>query len=240
MLPLHDLNRPLRTPHVTRILIIINVSVFLATILYAWLDVDELSFMADVYDEFAMFPREIIRGERLYTVFTSMFLHGGLLHLFGNMVYLYVFGDNVEDALGHGKYLVFYLFCGVAASVVYILTLTTPQQFSYPVIGASGAISGVLGAYFVLYPRAKVLTLVFFGWIVIVPIPAIVFLGFWFLMQWMYGMVEFVSVASSGVAYWAHVGGFLAGMTTTLLFRGKILESQRKRRIRALGRGVNV
>ncbi|RLI27992.1 rhomboid family intramembrane serine protease, partial [Candidatus Bathyarchaeota archaeon] len=98
MLPLHDLNRPLRTPHVTRILIIINVSVFLATILYAWLDVDELSFMADVYDEFAMFPREIIRGERLYTVFTSMFLHGGLLHLFGNMVFLYVFGDNVEDA----------------------------------------------------------------------------------------------------------------------------------------------
>lgn len=233
---MHDLNRPLRKPHVTRILILINVSVFLATILYAWLGVDELSFMAHIYDEFAMFPEEIVRGKRLHTVFTSMFLHGGLLHLFGNMVYLYVFGDNVEDAFGHGKYLVFYLFCGVAASVTYILTLTMPQQFSYPVIGASGAISGVLGAYFVLYPRAKVLTLVFFGWIVIVPIPAIVFLGFWFLMQWVYGMVELVSIASGEVAYWAHIGGFLAGMIIALLFRGKILESRRKRRIRAFGR----
>jgi hypothetical protein len=230
MLPLHDLNRPSKKPHVTRILIIINVAVFLAVLVYVFYDVKEFSFLKDLYKRFAMVPGDIIEGERLYTIFTSMFLHGGLGHLLGNMLFLYVFGDNVEDAFGHGKYFLFYISCGVVAAIVHILSLTSPNQFTVPVIGASGAISGVLGAYFVLYPRAKVLTLVFYGWIVIVPIPALVFLGLWFLMQWTFGLINLVSIVPSGVAYWAHIGGFLAGMIIALVFRQELLENRKRGR----------
>jgi membrane associated rhomboid family serine protease len=148
------------------------------------------------------------------------------------MLFLYVFGDNVEDAFGHGKYFLFYLFCGVAATVAHILSLTNPGQFSDPVVGASGAISGVLGAYFVLYPRAKVLTLIFYGWVVIIPVPALIFLGIWFLMQWMFGMINLLNPLipkQSNVAYWAHVGGFLAGMIIALLFRRELLENRKRR-----------
>jgi membrane associated rhomboid family serine protease len=236
MIPIHDLNRPYRNPHVTRILILINVMIFLAVFIYFFFDVEELSFLRDFYRRFAMVPRDIINGEKLYTVFTSMFLHGSLGHLLGNMLFLYVFGDNVEDAFGHGKYFLFYLFCGAAATIIHILSLTNPSQFLVPVVGASGAISGVLGAYFVLYPRAKVLTLVFYGWVVIIPVPALIFLGIWFLMQWMFGMVNLLNplrLTQSNVAYWAHVGGFLAGMIIALLFRRELLEN-RKRRMRRL------
>jgi membrane associated rhomboid family serine protease len=232
MIPIHDLNRPYKNPHVTRILILINVMIFLATFIYFFFDVEELSFLRDFYGRFAMVPMDIINGDRLYTVFTSMFLHGSLGHLIGNMLFLYVFGDNVEDAFGHGKYFLFYLFCGVAATVAHILSLTNPGQFSDPVVGASGAISGVLGAYFVLYPRAKVLTLIFYGWVVIIPVPALIFLGIWFLMQWMFGMINLLNPLipkQSNVAYWAHVGGFLAGMIIALLFRRELLENRKRR-----------
>ncbi|MEM3641283.1 MAG: rhomboid family intramembrane serine protease [Candidatus Bathyarchaeia archaeon] len=164
--------------------------------------------------EFVMFPNEIIHGQRLYTLFTSMFMHAGWLHLLGNMLFLYVFGDNVEDVFGHVGYIGFYLLSGVAAAFTHILSILFFHEMgslAEGVVGASGAISGVLGAYFVLYPNAKILTLVFYA---ILPLPAFIFLGVWFLLQWFYGIFDI----AGGVAYWAHIGGFLAGMFLALVF----------------------
>lgn len=157
--------------------------------------------------------------DRWLPLVTSMFLHGGLFHVAGNMLYLYIFGDNVEDRLGHGRYLLFYLLTGALAGLSQV-------QFSpvspVPIIGASGAVAGVLGAYFFLFPRARVLTLVpFFFFIQILRIPAFFFLLFWFLMQFLYGASSLAAGlgASGGVAWWAHVGGFLAGVFLVMLLK---------------------
>jgi len=209
LFPIRDSNKALTTPHVNRMLIMVNVIVFLVW----WLSVFGLigpRFAVDIEERFSMTPYYIVRGQQLYTLFTSMFLHAGWLHLLGNMLFLYVFGDNVEDVFGHISYLVFYIVCGLAASFMYILSLESLSPFE-SVIGASGAISGVLGAYLVLYPKARVLTLVF---PLIVPIPAIIFLGFWFLMQWFYA----IFLGEGMIAYWAHIGGFIAGMILALVF----------------------
>jgi hypothetical protein len=145
-----------------------------------------------------------------------MFLHGGLLHLGGNLLYLYIFGDNIEDAFGHAKYLGFYLLCGLAASLTHLLVEITS---GIPAIGASGAISGVLGAYFILYPKARVVTLVFYFFITFVRIPAVFFLGFWFILQLFSGSLTLTYGVASGVAYWAHIGGFAAGVLVALVVR---------------------
>jgi membrane associated rhomboid family serine protease len=164
----------------------------------------------------------------VFPFFTSMFLHGGWLHLLGNMLYLYIFGDNVEDALGHVRYLLFYLACGVAASVTH---LALNLDSVVPTVGASGAIAGVLGAYFLLYPKAKVLTLLpIFIFIQIVEIPAFLFLGFWFLLQFISGTVASASQNAGGVAWWAHIGGFAAGAAYTI-FRYRMF----RRRLRGAG-----
>jgi len=163
-----------------------------------------------------MIPSSILQGRDLHTLFTSMFLHGDLLHLASNMLYLYIFGDNIEDAFGHAKYLGFYILSGLAASLLHLLTVTEP---GIPAIGASGAISGVLGAYLILYPRARIVTLVFYVLITFVRIPAVFFLGFWFILQLFSGTVTLTYGVPSGVAYWAHVGGFVAGLSLALLFR---------------------
>ena len=209
MLPIKDVNRTSTIPHVNRTLIIVNTIVFLVPWLFAFGLIDN-SFAMDVDNRFAMSPYYIIRGQKLYTLFTSMFLHAGWLHLIGNMLYLYIFGDNIEDVFGHMSYLVFYILCGLAASLTYVMSLESfiPTDL---VVGASGAISGVLGAYLVLYPKARILTLVF---PVIVPIPAVIFIGFWFLIQWL----NVIFVSGGMVAYWAHIGGFIAGMILTLVF----------------------
>jgi len=209
LLPIRDSNKALTTPHVNRMLIMVNVIVFLVM----WLSVFGLidySFVGDIEEKFAMPPYYIIRGEKLYTLFTSMFLHAGWLHLLSNMLFLYIFGDNVEDVFGHTRYLVFYIICGLAGSFTHIVSLESFIPIK-SVIGASGAISGVLGAYFVLYPKARILTLVF---PIIVPIPAVIFIGFWFLMQWL----DVIFVSGGIVAYWAHIGGFIAGMILALVF----------------------
>jgi len=209
LFPIRDSNKALTTPHVNRMLIMVNVIVFLVW----WLSVFGLigpRFAVDIEERFSMTPYYIVRGQQLYTLLTSMFLHAGWLHLLGNMLFLYVFGDNIEDVFGHVSYLVFYIVCGLAASFMYILSLESLSPFE-SVIGASGAISGVLGAYLVLYPKARVLTLVF---PLIVPIPAIIFLGFWFLMQWFYA----IFLGEGMIAYWAHIGGFIAGMILALIF----------------------
>jgi membrane associated rhomboid family serine protease len=154
------------------------------------------------------------------SVLTSMFLHGGWLHFLGNMLYLWIFGDNVEDRLGHGRFVIFYLLCGAAAALAHVFV--NPSSY-VPTIGASGAIAGVMGAYFVLYPHSRVLALVplFIFW-EIIEVPAILFLGVWFVMQFFSGVGSIVLNAGAeagGVAFWAHVAGFLAGVVAVFIFR---------------------
>jgi len=147
---------------------------------------------------------------------TSIFLHGGWLHLIGNMLYLYIFGDNVEDRLGHLPYLFFFLLSGIGAALVEVYF---HQDSTAPLIGASGAIAGVLGAYFILYPRARVLTMIpLFIFFPVVEISAFFFLGFWFLMQFLEGTLAIGADASGGVAWWAHAGGFVAGAAMLPVF----------------------
>jgi membrane associated rhomboid family serine protease len=156
------------------------------------------------------------------TVLTSMFLHGGLLHIAGNMLYLWIFGDNVDDTLGHVRFLFFYLLSGVGAAAAQ--TLVSPAS-TVPMIGASGAISGVLGAYILLFPYASILTLVTFGFFIrFIHIPALVVLGFWIVLQFLYGTITFSASAmgrsdQGGVAWFAHIGGFVAGILLLFLMR---------------------
>lgn len=229
MIPLKDINRAFTTPHINRLLLIMNVIVFMVF----WLSFENIilssSFAVEMEQSFVMYPYNIVRGRQLYTLITSMFMHdpsgflAGLFHLLGNMLYLYVFGDNVEDVFGHAGYLVFYIFCGLMASLAYIFTLRGAGP-AEGVVGASGAISGVLGAYLVLYPKARILTLVF---PIIVPIPAIIFLGFWFVTQWLYVFFDI----GSNIAWWAHIGGFVAGMFLAVAF-GLKRKEERERRFR--------
>lgn len=208
-IPIKDLNPRLRPPIVTVLLIAANVAAFFYTIM-----LPPRAGQALVY-EFAMVPARIpqllwgqgISFEQAFFPFlTSMFLHSGVLHLLGNMLFLWVFGDNVEDYLGHFKYLLFYLICGVGAGLAHTLINLIS---TVPALGASGAISGVMGAYLVLYPRSRVLTLVF---IFLIPVPAIIVLGWWFVFQFLGGLDSLGMRSSGGVAWWAHVGGFLLGM----------------------------
>jgi membrane associated rhomboid family serine protease len=152
-----------------------------------------------------------LTANSLWPFLTSMFLHGGWLHIIGNMWFLWIFGDNVEDRLGHVRFLIFYLVCGVAAAVT--LAVITPNATA-PTIGASGAIAGVLGAYFVFYPTAQVIVLIpILIFPLFLPVPAVLFIGFWFLMQFFTGALSLASSApaAGGIAWWAHVGGFITG-----------------------------
>jgi len=144
---------------------------------------------------------------------TSMFLHSGFLHIGGNMLFLWIFGDNVEDFFGHITYFFFYMVCGIGAGLLHVLF---NLHSSIPAIGASGAISGVMGAYILLYPRARILTLVF---IFPLPVPAVIFLGLWYIMQFLAGLSTIGVKVTGGVAVWAHIGGFLLGMLLTALAR---------------------
>jgi membrane associated rhomboid family serine protease len=149
------------------------------------------------------------------TMVTSMFVHGGLLHFGGNMLYLWIFGDNVEDRLGHGRFIVFYLLCGAAAAAGQII----PNPLSdIPMVGASGAIAGVLGAYFVLYPHSRVLTLFPFP-LMLIEVPAVILLGLWFLMNLVSGIGTLGQMNMGGVAFWAHAAGFAAGAAGCFLLR---------------------
>ncbi len=222
MIPIRDATRSLTTPHLTRIFLIINITVFLVSWLSEPLGLDGSSSFERTIWNFGLIPSELIKGQRLHTLFTSMFIHGGPVHLIGNMLYLYIFGDNVEDAFGHKRYFLFYIVSGIIASLAHVVSLLTSADISslgVPTIGASGAISGVLGAYLVLYPRARVLALLLLGWIYIVPIPAVLLLGFWFIFQLLYGVLELEIGVASGIAYWAHIGGFIAGILFALAWR---------------------
>jgi membrane associated rhomboid family serine protease len=215
MIPLRDTIPTRSVPFVNNLLIAANVFGFLIELAQG------ARIEAFLYT-YAFVPARLLRGgdlgHDLLTVVTAMFLHGGLGHLIGNLLYLWIFGDNVEDALGHGRYLVFYLACGAAATFTQTLFFPTSEV---PNIGASGAIAGALGGYFVLYPRARVVTLVpLFFLFPLIEIPAGLYLFFWFAMQFFMGGSSLASAQrGGGVAWWAHVGGFLAGLVLVKLMQ---------------------
>jgi membrane associated rhomboid family serine protease len=214
-IPLKDNNPSRSYPVVNITLILVNVAVFL----YQY-TLPERDFKAFVLANSAIparipafFAGHLGFEAAFLPLFTSMFLHAGFLHIAGNMLFLWIFGDNVEDFFGHFTYLFFYLACGIGAGLLHIFF---NLGSTLPALGASGAISGVMGAYMLLYPRERILTLVF---IFLVPIPAVFILGYWFLLQFLGGITALGGSASGGVAVWAHVGGFLLGMLLTALAR---------------------
>ncbi len=232
LLPIGDDNRDRKTtPLVNYFLIIVNILVFVF--------LQDIGSNEKFTNSFSLVPEEIVTGEDIVTnggvytdpqsgervrimglqptpisvyitFFTSIFMHGGIAHLLGNMLFLFIFGDNVEDRIGHFRYLIFYLIVGVLASVSHIIvTSMFGGNMLIPVLGASGAISGVLAAYLVLYPRKRVRVLVFYF---LTDVPAILVIGLWFIFQLMSGIGMLGSNLESGVAYGAHVGGFVAGL----------------------------
>jgi membrane associated rhomboid family serine protease len=209
MFPIRDHNPSERTPFVTYTLIAINVLVFAS---YFGLFADEAR-LAAFLDRWALIPARLAAGEGYVTLVTSMFLHGGLMHLLGNMLFLWIFGDNLEDFFGHLGFLAFYLACGIAAALAQAL----PEPGStVPMVGASGAIAGVMGGYLLLFPRARVDVLVILVvFIRTVTLPAWVMLGLWFALQAVSGYFS-LGLAGGGVAYLAHAGGFVAGLILTL------------------------
>lgn len=210
MIPLRDVIPSRTTPFVTFILLAINTFVFVYQLM-----------LGEAVEEFVLYFALVPAAFSWLTLVTSMFLHGGVLHFGGNMLYLWIFGDNVEDRMGHGRFLVFYLLCGAAAALAQ--TAFEPDSV-VPMLGASGAIAGVMGAYLVLYPRSRVVTLLpFIIFFHVVEIPAIFFLGLWFLMQLLSGVGSIAGAAggapAGGIAFWAHIAGFVAGVSGVLVFR---------------------
>ncbi len=225
MVPLKDYNPTQRTAYVTYGLIVLNVLIFLY----------ELSLPAQglthFFQAWAVVPMEFstslttglstVNAEEWLTLFTSQFLHGGFLHLAGNMLYLWIFGNNVEDQMGHGRFLGFYLLCGLLANLVQWFFA---MDSGIPSLGASGAIAGVMGAYIFRFPEVRILTLVPIGPFPLpLQIPAIFYLGLWFLQQAFYGVASLeapsmIGMEAGGIAYWAHAGGFLIGALLGPLF----------------------
>ncbi|HKY22168.1 MAG TPA: rhomboid family intramembrane serine protease [Vicinamibacterales bacterium] len=209
MIPLRDVIPSRTFPFFTIAFIVLNSAAFVL----------ELS-LGPRLEAFLYYYGVVPARFRWLPVLTSMFLHAGWLHILNNMLYLWIFGDNVEDRLGHVRFVLFYLFCGATAALAhaYMNPLST-----IPTVGASGAIAGVMGAYFVMYPRSRVLALVplFIIW-ELIEVPAILFLGIWFLMQFLSGVGSIaanVGTESGGVAFWAHVAGFVAGMGAVLVLK---------------------
>ncbi len=214
MIPLRDVIPSRTTPYITITIIVLNA--------LAWLF--EVSLPHDVLNEFLTVYGVVPAYFSAPTLITSMFLHGSWSHVIGNMWYLWIFGDNVEDRVGHGRFIFFYLLCGIAAGLGQV---AVDPNSMLPTIGASGAIAGVMGAYFVLYPHSRVLTLIPWIFIQIVELPAITLLGFWFLMQLFSAGAIAVTASthgSGGVAFAAHVVGFVAGLGGVFLFRKRQLD----------------
>ena len=214
-IPLKDLNPRRSYPIVNTTLILVNLLVFLYQ--YTLPPYVFKLFMITNATVPARFPAWLSGDAPFEAAFlpllTSMFLHSGIAHIAGNMLFLWIFGDNVEDFYGHFTYLLFYLVCGIGSGLLHVLF---NLNSAVPALGASGAISGVMGAYGLLYPRSRILTLVF---IFLVPIPAVIILGYWFILQFLSGVSSLGAAASGGVAWWAHVGGFLLGMLITSMAR---------------------
>jgi len=215
LIPYKDDNPTHRFPYVTIGIIISNILIFL-------LEIISPPGMEKTVYAYGAVPQYILTFEKFQpihpalTVFTAMFMHGGLFHLGGNMLYLWIFGNNIEDKLGHLRFIIFYIFCGITAA--YSHALIDPHSLT-PMIGASGAISGILGAYLLLFPRAGVYTLIFLGFFVqVVKIPALIVIGFWAIVQFINGLVSTGLVKQGGVAWFAHIGGFITGLLTIKLW----------------------
>ena len=213
MIPLRDENPVHSVPIITYLLIAVNIAVFIFQSMLG-------SYQEQFVYQFALIPNEVASFtslDSIFDIFTSMFMHAGLAHIGGNMLYLWIFGDNVEDRLGSGKYLFFYILGGVIASAAHILTNPTSR---IPTVGASGAIAAVLGAYLVLFPSQKVLTLIPLGfWLRMTMVPAFVVLGLWFVLQFFSGVLALGGPDVGGVAFWAHIGGFISGVLFGLMFK---------------------
>lgn len=214
-IPLKDLNPRRSYPIINTTLILLNILVFIYQ--YSLSPHAFKIFMTTNATIPARFPAWLSGHAPFEVAFlpllTSMFLHSGIMHIAGNMLFLWIFGDNVEDFYGHFTYLFFYLVCGIGSGLLHVLF---NLNSAVPAVGASGAISGVMGAYALLYPRSRILTLVF---IFLVPIPAVIILGYWFVLQFLAGITSLGMTANGGVAVWAHVGGFLLGMLITSIAR---------------------
>jgi membrane associated rhomboid family serine protease len=243
MIPIRDAIRSKHFPAVNVLIIGLNVIAFLWELMQG-------PHMEEAFFLFGVVPIRYSNPEisahftsfqQILPFLTSMFLHGGFLHILGNMWFLYIFGDNIEDHLGHFRYLIFYIFCGVAAGLIHLFTNWGSK---IPTIGASGAISGVMGAYLLLYPSSKILTLIpIFFFFQFIEVPAFIFLGFWLLIQLFSASLTPKNVG--GVAFWAHVGGFVAGLAFVKIFDviprtglngriGQYTERQRTHRIQPL------
>jgi membrane associated rhomboid family serine protease len=217
MIPLKDINPTRNFPFVNVMLISANVLVFLYQLTLSP-RAEKMFVLAN-----AMVPARIpalLAGHApasvaLFPLFSSMFLHGGLMHLLGNMLFLYIFGDNVEDTFGHIGYLFFYLLCGIGSGLIHVLF---NWGSGIPALGASGAISGVMGAYAVLFPHHRILT---FFFIFLIPVPAILILGYWFVLQFVAGINGLGMATAGGVAWWAHIGGFLMGVVVAWVVKKK-------------------
>lgn len=216
MFPYKDDNPTNTFPSVTIGLIALNILVFLLQVIS---DVDGKRI---VY-AYGAIPHNIVSFETtqpihpILTLFTSMFMHGGVFHIFGNMLYLWIFGNNIEDRLGHLRFILFYLFCGIVAALSHTLTASGSDV---PMIGASGAVSGVLGAYLLLFPMARIHTIIFLGFFVqTVQIPALIVIGFWAIIQLVNGLIMQGMASQGGIAWFAHAGGFLAGLISIKLWQ---------------------
>ncbi len=221
MIPLRDANPSRTVPFVTYLLLGANVAVFL-------LELGLGDALPAFVGEYGVVPARVGAAidpaaadpAAFLPFLTSMFLHGGWMHLIGNMIFLWVFGDNIEDRFGHGRFLFFYLFAGAAAAATQVII---DPSSPVPMVGASGAIAGVLGAYVILFPRARILTLIpIFFFFQLLELPAYAFLGLWFLIQIASGLLSLrIGADAGGVAWWAHIGGFLAGAMLIPILRRK-------------------
>jgi hypothetical protein len=212
MIPLRDETPTHRTPIINYLFIALNVIVFIFQIMLG-------SENQSIVYQFALIPAQFTSGigiGDITDIFTSMFMHGGIAHIGGNMLYLWIFGDNVEDRMGHGRYILFYIIGGVVASLAHIFTNPNSQ---IPTVGASGAIAAVLGAYLIMYPQSRVLTLIPLGFFMrLTMLPAAIVLGLWFVLQLFQGVLTLGGPDVGGVAFWAHIGGFVAGVVLAKLF----------------------
>lgn len=208
MFPIRDHNPSHRTPYVTYALIVVNIAVFLSYVALF----NEPRALNAFFAEWALLPARISAGEGYETLISTMFMHGGWMHLAGNMLFLWIFGDNMEDAMGHVGFLLFYLAAGLAAAFAHVISAPGSMV---PTVGASGAIAGVMGGYLLLYPKARIdILFIFIVFFRVFQVPAWAMLGFWFAMQLFSGVGA--DPTTGGVAYWAHAGGFIAGLVLTL------------------------
>jgi membrane associated rhomboid family serine protease len=215
MLPLYDLNPTRRVPYMTYVLIGINVLVFFSQLMLSQRDLTQVFLTQSIVP--ASVTTQPFSVDTILDFVRSMFFHGGWAHILGNMLYLWIFGDNIEDRLGRILYIVFYFTCGIAAGIAQILI---DPRSPIPLVGASGAIAGVLGAYLVLFPGVRVRGLILLGYFSrLMEIPALYVLGFWFVMQLFSGVTSLgVDTQSGGVAFFAHIGGFVCGVALAWIF----------------------